>query len=133
MSMNVLLSIKPRYANEILAGRKKYEFRKSRPRLAKRNQKAYVYATAPMSRIVAAFTINDIVQDSPSRLWNDFGDNAGIDKKSFFEYYGKRKVGVAIEITDLEVFETPLNPKRLIKGFTAPQSFTYLRRTLRHR
>jgi len=124
--MNVLLSIKPRYANEIIAGRKKYEFRKSRPRLAKRNQRAYIYSTAPVGRIVGAFKIRDVVQDHPKRLWSDFGNQGGIDRKSFFDYYGKRKLGVAIEIAGLEVFETPLNPHHSIKGFVAPQSFSYL-------
>ncbi len=45
--MDVLLSVKPKYANEIIAGRKKYEVRKS---IFKREniEKMYIYSSSPV-------------------------------------------------------------------------------------
>ena len=50
--MNVLLSIKPKYVEEIRKGTKKYEFRKSF--CSKKNQgkleKIFIYSSAPVEK-----------------------------------------------------------------------------------
>jgi len=52
--MNVLLSIKPKYANQILNGNKRYEFRKSV--FNHRDlEMVYIYSSSPIKRIVGAF------------------------------------------------------------------------------
>ena len=52
--MNVLLSVKPKYAEKIVEGKKKYEFR--RAIFQKQNiEKVYIYSSSPVSKIVAAF------------------------------------------------------------------------------
>jgi len=47
--MNVILSIKPKYARLILSGAKRYEFRKSIFN-NKHVVEAYIYATSPVKR-----------------------------------------------------------------------------------
>lgn len=49
--MNVLLSIKPKYIEEIRKGNKKYEFRKTRFRQRHINE-AYIYSTSPVKMIL---------------------------------------------------------------------------------
>lgn len=51
--MNVILSIKPEYVSEIIAGRKRFEFRKAV--FAKSVEKVYIYASAPISKVVGEF------------------------------------------------------------------------------
>ena len=48
----ILISINPEYVNEILSGRKKYEYRKVK---AKKDNvdKMIIYATAPVMKVVA--------------------------------------------------------------------------------
>jgi len=121
----VLLSIKPKYASEIIGGQKKFEFRKRPPRRV-RNRRAYIYATAPVKRVVASFVIDGIVSNSPKVLWRDFGPAAGIDESSFFEYFGERKCGFAIRIGSLTVFKKPVAPEDLGERLVAPQSFRYV-------
>lgn len=47
--MNAILSIKPEYVSEIIAGRKRYEYRKAV--FTKPVDKMYIYSLAPVSRV----------------------------------------------------------------------------------
>ena len=121
--MNVLLSIKPKYANQILKGNKRYEFRKSV--FKNRNlDVVYIYSSSPVKRIVGAFSIKKIIEKHPEQLWNEFKDFSGVDEADFFCYFRGKEKGFAIEIGDVEVFD-PINPKDVIPGFVPPQSFCY--------
>jgi len=123
--MNVLLSIKPCYVDEILKGNKRYEFR----RLIFKNKKVkriYIYATAPVSKIIGSFTVKKIIQASPIELWRQCKDAAGISRKDFFEYFKGTKEAYAIQIGSVEHFDVPVDPHSAIEDFTAPQSFFYL-------
>ncbi|KAF5056265.1 hypothetical protein DSECCO2_369080 [anaerobic digester metagenome] len=51
---------------------------------------------------------------------------AGIEQDEFFNYFQDRETGFAIEIMDLEVFESPVELKDLIPNFVPPQSFYYI-------
>ena len=63
--MKALLSIKPEFVNEILAGNKKYEYRK---KIFKQDIDAIViYASMPMGKIIGEFkNINSNVHDQNS-------------------------------------------------------------------
>lgn len=125
--MNALLSIKPKYVEEILKGNKKYEFRKSIFKYKDELEIVYIYSTSPVKKIVGSFTIKSIIEGHPKLLWDRFEDVSGISRKDFFTYFGDRIKGYAIEIGDLQVFEMPADPKILIPGFVPPQSYCYLK------
>ena len=80
---DVILSIKPIYANKILSGDKKVEFRKKK--FKKTVDRVYIYSTSPQKAMVGYFTIKNIVEDTPANLWEKFKDIGGIDEDSFFE------------------------------------------------
>lgn len=123
--MDVLLSIKPKFAESIINGKKKYEFRKKA--FSKKNiGRVYVYSTTPIKKIVGTFKINNIIADMPSTLWHRLKDDAGISEEEFFEYFKNREAGFAIEIIDVEKFEKPVDPKIIIPNFVPPQSFCYI-------
>lgn len=121
--MNVLLSIKPKYANQIVNGDKKYEFRKSVFKI-RDLEMVYIYSSSPVKRIVGAFVIKNIIEKHPKQLWKEYKDFSGIDEDEFFNYFRGREQGFAIEIGDVEVFD-PINPKDHIPNFVPPQSFCY--------
>ncbi|QLC50422.1 restriction endonuclease subunit S [Methanolobus zinderi] len=123
--MNVLLSIKPKYVDEIIAGKKKFEFRKAI--FKKRDiSKVFIYASSPVKKIVASFEIVRIIEDSPQNLWKQCSEYAGIPEKDFFDYYKTSDIGYAIEITNFEKFSEPIDPYILKKDFRPPQSYCYL-------
>lgn len=127
--MNVLLSVKPKYAKEILNGNKKYEFRKVIFRHRNNLDKVYIYSSSPVKRIVGAFAIESIIDDNPEKLWNKCKEFAGITKEEFFNYFKEKNKGFAIKIGVVEVFD-PINPKEFIPDFIPPQSFCYLHENL---
>jgi type I restriction enzyme S subunit len=123
--MDVLLSIKPKFAEAILGGRKKYEFRKKA--FSQKNiGLVYMYATAPIKKLVGVFRINSIIEDKTSTLWHRLKDDAGISEKEFFDYFRNREVGFAFEIIEVEKFENPVDPMIIFPNFVPPQSFCYI-------
>ncbi|NKQ39274.1 MAG: hypothetical protein HF967_07405 [Methanosarcinales archaeon] len=121
--MNILLSIKPKYANQIIEGNKKYEFRKS---IFKNRDldMVYIYSSSPIKKIVGAFSIKKIIEKHPIQLWSECKNFSGIEKKDFFDYFKGKENGFAIEIGKVEVFN-PIDPKEVILNFIPPQSFCY--------
>lgn len=123
--VSVLISIKPKCVEQILSGRKHYEFRKS---IYKRTDidRIYIYSSSPVKKVVAAFHPKMVVSDRPDVLWEKFRDVSGVSEKEFFEYFQGRDTGYAIMIDELEAFEMPVDPKERMPGFVAPQSYMYV-------
>lgn len=122
--MSVLLSIKPKYIEQIENGSKLYEFRRV---IFKQDiDEIYVYATAPIKQIVGKICIDEIIEDTPKNLWGNFKQNAGINKKDFFEYFSGKEKGYAIKIKDFISFEKPIDPYQENPKFVPPQSYAYL-------
>lgn len=124
--MKILLSIKPEYVSRIFSGEKRFEFRKSIFRDPTVNE-IYIYATSPVKMIVGKFGIKDIHEETPTELWKDTHEFAGIGKEAFFTYFRGRERGYAIEIMDVTEFSSPIDPRETIKDFVPPQSFVYLK------
>ena len=121
--MNVILSIKPKYANAILAGEKKVEFRKLT--FKKEIEKVYIYSSSPEQRIIGYFTIKNIIADTPENLWQKFKRVGSITEFDFFQYFENKKLGYSIGIKDYRRFKESIDPKTIFKNFVAPQSFMY--------
>ena len=121
--MNAILSIKPQFVNEIIAGRKGYEFRKKG--FKRGVNKVFVYASSPVCRIIGEFQLGNVIEDTPEQLWKLTCDKSGITKSYFDEYFMSHSVGFALEIKTFRKYEQPVNPYDTIKGFHAPQSFCY--------
>lgn len=122
--MDVLLSIKPQFAELIFNGIKKYEYR--RHIFSERNiQKVVVYASSPVKKIVGEFGIEDILYDDINALWINTRNNAGISKKYFLQYFANKSKGYAIKISTIKAYDIPLHLNS-VRISTPPQSFMYL-------
>jgi predicted transcriptional regulator len=128
--MNVILSIRPNFCQAIFNGSKVYEYRK---RVFKRTgiDRVYIYATKPICKIVGYFTIDNMIEDSVSHVWNMTHKSSGISKSFYITYFNGRDKAHAIKIKDVIKLDTPIEPKELIKDFTAPQNFMYVDSCLR--
>lgn len=123
--MNVLLSIKPEFANKIFSGHKKFEFRKS---IFKKDgvKRVIVYATLPVGKVIGEFSIDSIIHGEPESVWRKTSAHAGITKSFFSEYFDGRDKAFAIKVGEVNLYETPLSLKDLGVGISAPQSYRYL-------
>lgn len=122
--MKVLLSIKPKYADLIFDGTKKFEFRKAIFKNSKINT-VVVYASSPMQKVIGEFEIDTIINDKLDALWKQTKKHAGIDEAFFYEYFADKREGFAIKIKKAKRYKTPLCLKNDFK-LAPPQSFLYL-------
>jgi predicted transcriptional regulator len=121
--MNVILSVKPEFAEAILSGIKKVEFRKT---LFKKDvEKVFLYSTSPIKKIVGYFTFDEIVKNSPQKLWEQFGEVGFIGEDAFFKYFENKEDGFSICINSIFKFTNSINPFKEIDNFIPPQSFCY--------
>lgn len=123
--MKVLLSIKPEYANSILDGIKKFEFRR-RIHRDSRVCSVVIYATKPVGKVVGEFSIKDVLTEHPNLLWERTKDFSGITKEFFFEYFRDRNVGHAIEVNRAKRYLFPKNISEFLVSGVAPQSYAYI-------
>lgn len=120
---HALMSIRPQFADRILAGTKRVEFRKRR--LANDVTDVIVYATTPVRAIVGAFGIAGQDTRPPRDLWDEYAGVAGISHAPYLEYYAGRDTATAIRVGDVWVPPAPIPLTSL--GLTRPpQSFQYL-------
>ncbi|WP_459682153.1 hypothetical protein [Rhodococcus sp. no. 34] len=105
-------------------GSKQVEFRK-RP-IADDVTHVLVYATAPVSAVVCAFSVTGQETLNPRKLWTQFRQVAGIPQDRFFAYFDGKSLGTGIKVGDVV---TPRQPLCLSTAFGVkrpPQSFQYL-------
>lgn len=125
--MNALLSIKPEFGEKILEGEKQYEFRKAVFSDPAAVEKVILYASSPVQQIIGYFSFSQIYQDTPTALWDRFGDLSGIDSRErFLSYFSEKEEGYAIEIDEATPLRTPVDPWEQLDDFRAPMSFNYV-------
>jgi predicted transcriptional regulator len=125
--MDVLLSIKPKYAKSIIEGEKRYEFRKA---IFKNRDidRIYIYSSSPVKKIVGTFEIGEILEDHPIDLWDNVKEYAGINDRDFFAYFDGKSRAFAIKIQNLQEFNDPVDPYETMPRFVPPQSYCYMDR-----
>lgn len=123
MKRKILLSINPEHVENILSGKKTYEYRKI---AAKQDVSTIIiYETVPTKRVVAEAEILEVLELPPEELWEQTKDGAGITKNFFDEYFNNREIAYAYKLGKIKVYDQ----KKELKEFglkMAPQSFVYI-------
>ena len=123
MKRKILISINSEHVQNIIAGIKKYEYRKIFPK--QDISSIIIYETKPIKRIVAEAEIIDILELPPEKLWEQTQNESGISKVFFDRYFSNRPVAFAYKLGAITVYDPP---KTLMDyGIKiAPQSFVYI-------
>lgn len=119
----ILIPIKPIYAEKILDGTKLYEYRKIVPK--KLVDTMIIYETSPVMKIVGEAKIEEIIEDSPQKLWDKTKDYSGISKEFYDKYFNKKDKAYAYKLASVKRYDTPKTLKD-IKIDYVPQSFVYI-------
>jgi predicted transcriptional regulator len=122
-----LLSIHPEYADAIFDGEKGVEFRRSR--LAPDVSVVLVYATQPVGRVIGWFEVEEVVEASPTRLWDDFSRSGGIARRAYRSYFRGARRAFGIVVRSPQRFATPQMLDEVLPGTRPPQSFQYVLRS----
>ena len=121
---NILISINPEYAEKILNGTKKYEYRKIK---CKKNiDKIIIYSTFPVMKVVGEAKVEEILEDTPENIWNKTKKYSGVNKDFYKKYFNNKEKAIAYKLKDVKIYNVP---KDLISyGIkNAPQSFVYIK------
>jgi len=128
MNKLILISIKERFVNQILSGKKTIELRKAEPK-ASRGDSMIIYTTQPKKAVTAIAVIDEILVLTPEKMWELYHEHLGIDKESYDAYYKSYNKAVGIKFREV----IPLNAEILLSAiklihpnFSPPQTFKYL-------
>ena len=119
----ILLSIKPEYANKIMSGEKKFEYRKVAP---KQNiDSIIIYSTMPEGSIIGEVHVYDLISGPPTFVWEKTKSYAGITSEKYKQYFNGCNIAFAFCLDSPKIFCT----KKSLADFgfnSAPQSFIYI-------
>lgn len=119
----ILLSINPEHVDNILTGKKMYEFRKIQCK--EKVDKIVIYSTFPVMKVVGEADVDDVIVDKPESVWNITSEYSGITKLFFDKYYKNKDKAVAYKLSNVIKYEQPKSLSNYgIK--CAPQSFVYI-------
>ena len=125
MPIRVLLSVKPKFAEAILAGEKTFEFRRL---LFKREdvRTIVLYASSPTCKVVGEFTIDEVLTLALDALWETTCVGGAIDREYFERYFQGRETGHALKVKRTRRYRSPLCLRKDFGISHPPQSFCYL-------
>lgn len=123
----VLLSIRPRYANAILAGTKTAEVRRRFPHQS-RGTTLYLYSSTPDRAILGTVQLDGIDRPSADRVWHQYAHQIEIEEAALGDYLAETASAAILRISKPARWQqkVPLGLLRSRLQLEPPQSFRYL-------
>jgi len=120
---DIVLAIHPKFAEAILLGTKRFEFRRQRPgRLI--HKRAYLYATSPVKAVVGWADVR-LYEGWTTHLWQIAHDEAGMAEWEYLRYFGTHAWGTMLTVLAMGRYEPP----KTLAEFDVqhpPQSWCYV-------
>ena len=125
----MLLSVRPRFAESILAGAKRAEIRRLRPAV-RPGTPVIIYATKPVGAVVGTAHIDRVCHGAPSLLWEEYHSQVGVTQQEFGRYLHGLSTAYLLILSDVHRLTCPLTLEdmREIAAFQPPRSYRYLDR-----
>ena len=121
---DIVISVKSKFVERILAGKKVAELRRRAPRINP-GCKIWIYTTAPQATVMACVTVDRIVIGRPTEIWSDHRGSLGVSIDEFERYFAEADSACAILFSEVqEVLPVvPLSEIRKRAGFFQPPQF----------
>jgi predicted transcriptional regulator len=129
----LLLSVRPRFAQSILAGTKTAEIRRQRPAVHP-GTLVIIYATRPVGAIVGTARIAGVSQGTPDEMWELHRARTGVTRPEFDDYLSGAEIAYILLLSMIQQLE-PLLTLEQIRAETAfqpPQSYRYVNQSMLH-
>jgi predicted transcriptional regulator len=129
---DLLVSMKPQYAERILSGSKLVEIRR---KFSERwiGCKAVLYSSSPQQALVGEATVCSITTGTPEAIWTRFHAGLGCTRDEFSAYVGQAAEVRAIELNNIFPYKQPISLSEItyLLGLEAdlkpPQTYCHLR------
>lgn len=131
---DIVLSVKPRFADKILDGSKTVELRRRFSSAVPAGARAWIYSTTPIKAMTGAATISGVKQLPLNDLWKRYKSAVAVSKAEFNGYFDGTEEGYAILLSAPHALANPvsLNDLRSFCEFEPPQSYQYAPSQLSH-
>lgn len=122
----LFMSVKPRYADAILDGRKTVELRRTRPNLPD-GSLVILYSSTPTRAVVGWAQLIGVREGTPIEIWDEYGAAAAIEELDYDAYFDGTDQAFALELDDVVAATQPI-PLSVIRsiGIQPPQSWRYV-------
>jgi len=126
-SKDVVFSVRPEYAAQIVAGRKTAELRRRFPATSVAGALAFIYSSSPVQALIGCAAIRGVKRMPVSSIWRFHAKCACIERSAFEEYFAGADEGFVVLLEKARKFHPALHLTELTVrfGFTPPQSFCY--------
>ncbi|WP_421850883.1 ASCH domain-containing protein [Novosphingobium sp.] len=124
---DVLISIRPRFADAIFNGAKTVEIRRKIPPM-KLGSRLWIYVTKPVGEVRGIAWIADIIEGDHEAVWDACGSRTGLARADFNRYLHGSAKAYGLVLRDVEI-GTPASMEALRElrpGFHPPQVVTRL-------
>lgn len=123
---NILLSIEPEWADAILDGTKRYEYRKVAPAQGP-PMRLVLYASAPVKAAVGVAWSYNMARDCPVETIVEETARWPSTPQRIRQYFDGAETGNAIHIASYRRFDEPIPRSDLVDmGLTPSQNFRYI-------
>jgi predicted transcriptional regulator len=127
-SDEILISLKPKYADHIFGGTKTVELRKRRLKIQP-GARVWIYATAPTAAIRGYANLDRIERGSPVQIWKSLGTFTGISKDEFDAYFARCEIAYGLVLTNVMEMKIALTLdqiRKVVDDFHPPQFYCHL-------
>ena len=124
-AQEIVLSVKPIWADLIMSGRKTVELRRRFPRLSGGKVTALLYSTSPVMAMVGIVHIEDTIILPPDELWQHVAAHACVTESQYQAYFQGAKEAAALFLgTPIPLpAPIPLGLLRASANFAPPMSW----------
>jgi predicted transcriptional regulator len=126
----MLLSVRPRFAESILAGTKRAEIRRQRPG-AQPGTPVIIYATKPVAAVVGTAYIDRVCYGDPIDLWEKHRGEMGVTRQDYEVYLEGVPTAYLLILHRVQRLAAPLtlHDMREASAFQPPRSYRYVNRS----
>ena len=128
----IVLSVHPHHAENILTGTKTVEFRRRFP-VGTHLEGAilWIYSTSPIQAVTGWAEVKDVYNMSVESLWARFHSNGGVQRRDFDGYFDGARNGYAIVLSSITRLSEEIRAERFSNnGFSIPQSYRYVNKDI---
>ena len=125
---NALISIKPRYVEKLISGKKTVEIRSRQINLPP-SSRLWIYSTLPKACVQAIVKVDFVDVGIPTSIWRKYNGFLGVSKDRFYDYVNGSKLVSAIivdQVWGLPVDITLKYLKEKVPGFHPPQFLKFM-------
>lgn len=125
---DILISIRPEYADQILEGCKTVELRRRFTEEIDQNTRLFIYSSNPVGAIVGSAKIDKVTKLSVKQIWKKFRKEACIEKADFENYFYGIQVGFVLSLGEVTPLAETVDREDILDrwGIRPPQSYMYL-------